>query len=104
MPTRQNPSKQVHPSDEQLWLDFERRPLQIMPIDEIYERADESLLLALSEDERIERKPPRFGGDSLGEYFSMRANTSPDGGLIVSGQHDENGFDGWGNDADRGIK
>lgn len=77
----------------QLKLNFEPTPRQLMSVDEIFDRADQHLLQELAEDNRIERKPARFGGDSLGEYFSMWANT-PNGGLIVSGQHNVKGFEG----------
>ena len=60
-------------------------PEFLLTLDEIYERADQQLLERLAEDRRIERKTARFSGDSLGEYFSMWANTNPDGGLIASG-------------------
>ena len=78
-------------------LDFATDPLQLMSVDDIYSAADETLLRKLDEDRRVERKPARFSGDSLGEYFSMWANTSPCGGLIVSGMKDKKdggGFDG----------
>ena len=71
--------------------------LPLLNADEIYNRADEALLRSIEEDRRIERKGARFSGDSLGEYFSMWANTSPDGGIIVSGQKDRKqggGFEG----------
>ncbi len=76
---------------------FEVPLLQTLTPDEIYERADEQLLRNLGEDRRIERKKAQCTGDSLGEYFCMWANTSPDGGLIVSGQKDKQsggGFEG----------
>ncbi len=65
-----------------------------MSPDEIFEVADASLLQKLSEDRRIERKRATFSGDSLGEYISMWANTSPDGGLIVSGMRNDGTFEG----------
>ena len=82
----------------QLELDFENiRPAlrQIMSVDEIYQQADQVLLASLEEDRRIERKSGGYTGDSLGQYFSMWANTHPDGGIIVSGQLDKKrGFEG----------
>ena len=78
---------------KQLMFEFEPLPNQMMSVDEIFEKADEVLLQQLAEDNRIERKPAKFAGDNLGEYFSMWANT-PNGGLIVSGQRDKQGFDG----------
>lgn len=78
----------------QMRFDFEVNPLQLLSVDEIYENADESLLTALGEDKRLERKSAKFAGEKLGEYFSMWANTAPDGGLIVCGQQDNGSFDG----------
>lgn len=68
--------------------------IQLMSADEIFEQADEDLLLKLKEDRRIERKTAQFTGGSLGEYVSMWANTAPEGGLIVSGQRDKGRFEG----------
>ncbi len=55
---------------------------------EIYEKADVSLLGLLAEDRRIERKPVGIHADHLGVYFSMWANSPPDGGLIAIGIED----------------
>lgn len=77
-------------------LDFEDDPLQLMTVDEIYERADEALLRRLAEDRRIERKSSTYSGEKLGSYFSMWANTPPDGGLLVLGQRNDGSFDGCG--------
>jgi ATP-dependent DNA helicase RecG len=57
--------------------------------DEIFDRLDQSALETLKEDRRVERKPPGFSGEPLGEYVSMWANTPPDGGLIVLGMSDD---------------
>jgi ATP-dependent DNA helicase RecG len=56
--------------------------------DEIFDTADEKLLRELGEDRRIERKPASIHCKELGEYISMWANTSPEGGLIVIGMAD----------------
>ncbi|MDA0835497.1 MAG: hypothetical protein O2955_14215 [Planctomycetota bacterium] len=82
-------------NDRQLKLTFDIDPLQLMSADDIFARADEALLRKLNEDRRLEKKPARFSGDSLGEYFSMWANTSPEGGLIVSGMKDKKNGDGF---------
>ena len=77
--------------------DIPNRLRQLLDPDEIYQNADESLLVALEEDRRIERKVAGFSGESLGPYFSMWANTTPEGGIIVSGQRDSSnggGFEG----------
>lgn len=73
---------------EQLPLVFDG-PIALLSVDEIYELADAALLRHLKEDRRLERKPPTYRSQALGEYLSMWANTSPDGGLIVVGQHDD---------------
>jgi ATP-dependent DNA helicase RecG len=73
--------------DRQLRLNFTRSPLELLKPDDIYQDA-ERFALTVAEDRRIERKPPRFDAKSLGEYFSMWANTPPDGGLLVVGVGD----------------
>ena len=73
----------------QLPIPLEQSALQLMTPDEIYARADQDLLYKLREDRRIERKPPGFQLRPLGEYFSMWANTRPDGGLILVGVEDD---------------
>lgn len=73
---------------EQLKLVFEG-PLSLLTIDEIYATATADLLQRLHEDRRIERKAPGAHPDAMGDYFSMWANTPPDGGLLVVGQHDK---------------
>jgi ATP-dependent DNA helicase RecG len=73
--------------DGQLRLNFDRSPLELLKPDDIYQDA-ERFALAVAEDRRIERKPPRFDAKSMGEYFSMWANTPPDGGLLVVGVGD----------------
>jgi ATP-dependent DNA helicase RecG len=75
--------------DDQLKLSFEQI-LPLLTVDEIYERASAELLTSLGkEDRRFERKPPGIHALTLGEYFSMWANTAPDGGLIVIGMEDD---------------
>jgi ATP-dependent DNA helicase RecG len=70
-------------------FDFTHRPNPgVLSADDIYRDADAALLKALAEDRRIERKPAAFGPRQLGEYFSMWANTLPDGGLIAVGMED----------------
>ena len=74
--------------DGQLAFNFDG-PLALLTVDEIYEHASVDLFRALREDRRIERKPPGIHADALGEYFSMWANTAPDGGVIVIGMEDD---------------
>lgn len=68
--------------------DYTKAELALLSPEDIYERADETLLLRLEEDRRIERKPATIHAEELGQYFSMWANTSG-GGLIVLGQKDK---------------
>jgi ATP-dependent DNA helicase RecG len=68
----------------QLKLTFSKASILLSP-DEIYEALDGELLGKVSEDRRLERKPPGIHGEVLGDYFSMWANTPPDGGLIIVG-------------------
>jgi hypothetical protein len=74
-------------TDSQLPLLFEG-PLALLTVEEIYDRVSVDLLQRLKEDRRIERKPAGMHSQSLGEYFSMWANTAPDGGIVVIGMED----------------
>ena len=78
---------------QQLTLSFARHSSLLSP-DDIYDGADQELLSRLAEDRRLERKAPGIHGKELGEYFSMWANTVPDGGLIVIGMEDDGQFSG----------
>ena len=73
--------------EDQLKLRFDI-PLALVGPDELYDKA-EAYLEILKEDRRFERKSPRTSPRSLGEYFSMWANTLPDGGLIAVGIEDQ---------------
>jgi len=77
---------------EQLSLRFEI-PLALISPDELYQNA-EAFFELLKEDRRFERKSPKTSPRSLGEYFSMWANTLPDGGLIAVGIEDGGGITG----------
>lgn len=71
---------------KQLYFNFDPVPSPpLMSAGEIYDKADQSLLQQLAEDRRIERKPAGIHARALGDYFSMWANTPPEGGLIVIG-------------------
>ncbi len=61
--------------------------LNVMSPDRLFEIANAELLTQLREDNRFERKGPNAQPRSLGEYFSMWANTTG-GGLLVVGQQD----------------
>ena len=80
--------------EEPIQLSLAFSALALLSADEIYLSASQKLLEELREDRRIERKPPGVHGKALGDYFSMWANTSPDGGLIVVGMEDEGRFTG----------
>lgn len=64
-------------------------PLALLTVEEIYQRTSFELLQELKEDRRIERKSARIQPKALAEYFSMWANTVPDGGIVVVGMNDE---------------
>jgi ATP-dependent DNA helicase RecG len=64
-------------------------PLALLTVEEIYERASIELFQKLKEDRRIERKPSGVHSNFLGEYFSMWANTAPDGGIIAVGMEND---------------
>jgi ATP-dependent DNA helicase RecG len=78
---------------KQLTLSFPKHSALLSP-DEIYEAVDQVLLVRLGEDRRLERKPPGIHGKDLGDYFSMWANTPPEGGIIVVGMEDKGEFTG----------
>lgn len=78
---------------EQLSFAFPPPYALLSPL-EIYESVSRSLLVELKEDRRIERKPSNYNRKSLGDYFSMWANTPPDGGLIVLGIEDDGRISG----------
>jgi ATP-dependent DNA helicase RecG len=65
-----------------------------MTVGEMYERADQALLQGLGEDRRIERKPAGIHADALGIYFSMWANTAPEGGLLAIGIENDGSISG----------
>ncbi len=78
----------------QLTFDFPDPLLPLLTVNEIFEHADHSLLERLKEDRRLERKPVGYHAKALGDYFSMFANTKPDGGIIVIGQENDGAFSG----------
>jgi ATP-dependent DNA helicase RecG len=68
--------------------------LALLTPDDIWAIVDQSLLERLKEDPRIERKRSIHGGE-LGEYYSMWANTTPFGGIMVIGQENKGAFAGF---------
>lgn len=61
------------------------RPVQLIGPHEAFSRADEQLLDRLIENSVMEKKNGKIKAQTLAEYFSMWANTSPEGGLILVG-------------------
>ena len=86
----------------QLNLDYQRS-LMLMTPEEIYDASGAEQLQRLKEDRRIERKPANIHPRALGEYFSMWANTSPDGGLLVLGMEDNGAISGCGGLSQDGL-
>lgn len=84
------------PDNEQLSFlaSIEAPPSALLTPTEIFQRVNEELLVTLSEDNRLERKPGTCRTALLGQYISMWANTAPDGGVIVVGMADNGAFDG----------
>jgi ATP-dependent DNA helicase RecG len=76
----------------QFQFDFVKQSLPLLTPEEIYALADQKLVQLLREDKRIERKPSGIQAKFLAEYFSMWANTPPDGGLIVVGIENDGGI------------
>lgn len=66
----------------------------LLSVGEIYQKADQALLKELKEDRRIERKPIGVSAEALGLYFSLWANTPPEGGLIAVGIEDNGSISG----------
>jgi len=82
--------------DRQLLIDFESRPGPLLTPGEIFEKCTEDMLRRLlrTEDRRFEKKSARTQPKTLSEYFSMWANTAPDGGIIIVGITKDKEFEG----------
>lgn len=74
----------VFADPKQKRFDFDG-PSRLLSPDDIYENATEELLARVHEDRRIEWKVAGIHAEPLGPYFSMWANTVPDGGIIAIG-------------------
>lgn len=73
---------------EQLRFDFTypvRWPWRLLNVDELYDSISQESATDVGEDHRIERKSANYNARSLGDYFSMWANTAPFGGIILLG-------------------
>lgn len=79
---------------EQPELPFVRKT-ELVPVDVLYETADQSLLARIAgEDRRFERKTVSVSAQDIGNYLSILANSAPDGGLIGIGIEDDGKFSG----------
>src|SRR5947207_14778068 len=73
---------------EQLSFDIDslmRKSTRMMSVDEIFRDLANISLVELHEDRRIERKVAGVSAKSLADYYSIFANTPPDGGIILIG-------------------
>lgn len=73
---------------------FEEKKSRLLSINEIFELSGEVLLQVMKEDSRVEKKRIDFQSTHLADYFSMWANTKPDGGIIVVGIENDNVISG----------
>ncbi len=72
----------------QIGFDFDAprgKPIRLWSVDELYDHMSQQIAVDAEEDSRVERKTATYGARPLGDYFSMWANTSPDGGIILLG-------------------
>lgn len=72
----------------QLGFNFEHipsKPIRLWSVDELYDGMSEQVAVDAEEDNRIERKSATYRAKELGDYFSMWANTPPEGGIILLG-------------------
>jgi ATP-dependent DNA helicase RecG len=82
-------------SPEQWPLPFAERT-ELVPVDVLYERADQQTLERLAEDRRFERKTVGVHVQEIGNYLSVFANTAPDGGLVAVGVENDGRITGCG--------
>jgi ATP-dependent DNA helicase RecG len=61
------------------------KSVKMMTVDEIFSSLKTIPIVDLKEDRRIERKVAAVTPSALGDYFSIFANTPPDGGIILIG-------------------
>ena len=88
---------------QQLSFDIDallRKPSRMMNVDEIFVNLKDLPLIELNEDRRIERKVVGVSARSLSDYFSIFANTPPDGGIILIGVENSGAVSGC-NSADQ---
>jgi ATP-dependent DNA helicase RecG len=83
--------------EEQLGFNFTFpvvRPTLLLSVDELYDGMSTEMAVEAKEDHRVERKSASYKPRPLGDYFSMWANTSPDGGVILIGVDDDGRISG----------
>ena len=78
----------IDPAQADFLAELEPGFIATLGPDDIYANATAETLMRLREDKRLERKPQGAQVALLAEYYSMWANTAPNGGLIVVGQED----------------
>ena len=82
---------------EQLRFDLAISPgkdLRLCDASEIYSLLGHIKTVDLVEDRRIERKPAGITARALADYFSIFANTPPEGGIILVGVEDDGRISG----------
>jgi ATP-dependent DNA helicase RecG len=82
---------------QQLGFDFDRsneKPIRLWNADELFDGMSGTVAVDAEEDHRIERKSASYKARELGDYFSMWANTAPDGGIILIGVENDGGITG----------
>src|ERR1019366_10581155 len=68
--------------------------LRLLTADEVFSLKDPNWLKYIQGDSRIERKATGMSARSLGEWFSMWANTPPHGGIIALGIANKGAIEG----------
>jgi len=78
-------------------FEFERpKPVELFTPDEIFQQADSATLSKFYENSKFERKSAAIHARELAEYYSMFANTKPDGGVIAIGVRNDGTLEGCG--------
>ncbi len=84
-------------SGHQLSFDIDsliKKSVKLMTVDEIFSSLNTIPSADLKEDRRIERKVVGISAKALADYFSIFANTAPDGGIILIGIDDDGSVSG----------
>lgn len=75
-------------------LNLGRPIIPLLTPKDIFDSCNESLLRQFHENSSLEKKPSNIHPRELSEYFSMWANTQPNGGIIVVGINKDKTFEG----------